>query len=707
MIEPELVGLLMRLADPQTRREGARALAEYFGADDLVCFVRDAETGVPLPVQGFSQTLPREWRVFLKLAHEQRVHEGALPVPGGSDTTRAVGFEIGDGGALVLLGGTPHPDRVAGARALLPLLAPTFASEMTLKSAAAQVDIERQAAQDAGVLTGALSAAQRNLERLAGREAALRREAQDVMRHIFEGTAANTGERFFASLVHHLASAGRVRYAFVTECRDQRRRARMLAFWKGDAAADPVEYDVAGTPCETVFEGRVAHYERGVQERFPADRDLVELGVESYLGLPMFDGSGQVIGHLVALDDKPMAEDRQRLEVLKIFAARAAAELERFQGEQRLRAALAEIEALKRQLQDENRYLREEIQGRHDFDEISGGSRAMQDVLDHIDRVAPLDATVLIMGETGTGKELVARAVHARSRRRERPLVKVNCGAIPAGLIESELFGHVKGAFTGAVDKRTGRFELANGGTIFLDEVGELPLDMQVKLLRVLQEMEFEPVGSSRTVHVNVRVIAATNRDLAAEVEHGRFRADLYYRLNVFPILLPPLRQRREDVSDLVQVFVQRHSGRLGRRPPAVTPDTMARLADYGWPGNVRELENVIERALVLSRGPVLEIDASLGQTIPVHAAHSLAGTPSPPAPPRPADAAAPPSPPARQGTLEEVERQHVLDVLALTGGVIEGPKGAAQILAMHPNTLRSRMKRLGISATPSRNAET
>lgn len=701
MIDTALIDSLMALARPETRDSGVRALAEYLGAEGLVCFVRDAETGVPLPVQGFPQTLPREWRAFLARVQAERAAEADLPLPGRPGIAHATGFEFGDGGVLILLGGTPRSDRLSGARTLLPLLTPTFASELTLQSAAAQVEIERQAAQEAGARTDTLSAAQRTLERMASREAALRRDAQDVMRHIFEGTAANTGQQFFASLVEHLASAERVRYAFVTECRDQRRRARMLAFWKGDAAGEPAEYDVAGTPCQAVFEGRVAHHERGVQAIFPTDRDLAELGVESYLGLPMFGGNGEVIGHLVALDDKAMPEDPHRLEVLKIFAARAAAELERHQSEHRLRGALAEIEALKRRLQDENRYLREELQREHHINEVAGTSRALMDVLSHVNRVAPLDATVLIMGETGTGKELIARAVHDKSRRHERPLVKVNCGAIPSGLIESELFGHAKGAFTGAVDKRTGRFELANGGTIFLDEVGELPLEMQVKLLRVLQEREFEPVGSSRTIKVDVRVIAATNRDVAREVAEGRFRADLYYRLNVFPIVIPPLRDRREDVPALVAYFVERLARRHGRKPPVVPHEVLVRLTDYTWPGNVRELENVIERAMVLSSGPTLEIDQVLGsppvstpRANPRVGVETQSGAVAQVRPYAPASLSS-----GSVLTLEDMEREHIRAVLAATNGVIEGPHGAAQRLALNPSTLRSRMKRLGIRA--------
>jgi formate hydrogenlyase transcriptional activator len=329
-------------------------------------------------------------------------------------------------------------------------------------------------------------------------------------------------------------------------------------------------------------------------------------------------------------------------------------------------------------------YLREEILGEHNFEEIVGNSPQLSSVLHTVERVAPTDTTVLILGETGTGKELVARAVHNRSSRRSHPLVKVNCGAISAGLIESELFGHVKGAFTGALERRIGRFELADRGTIFLDEVGELPLDMQVKLLRVLQEQEFEPVGSSRTVKVDVRVIAATNRVLEEEVAAGKFRADLFYRLNVLPVRVPPLRERRADIPQLVMFFIQRHAKRIGRTVEGVSRESLERLMGYPWPGNVRELENVVERALVLSRGGVLDIGPdqlpSVPDTIATGSALSTSATPV-----------------AATGTLEEVERSYIAATLLKTGWVVEGPNGAARLLNMHPNTLRSRMKKLGI----------
>jgi formate hydrogenlyase transcriptional activator len=296
---------------------------------------------------------------------------------------------------------------------------------------------------------------------------------------------------------------------------------------------------------------------------------------------------------------------------------------------------------------------------------------------------------VLVLGETGTGKELIARAIHSRSPRHKHPLVKVNCGAIAPGLIESELFGHVKGAFTGALDRRTGRFELADKGTIFLDEVGELPLEMQVKLLRVLQEQEFEPVGSSRTIKVDVRIIAATNRNLEQEVTAGRFRADLYYRLNVLPLRVPSLRERRTDIPQLAMFFVQRHAKRIGRTIEGVTKESMERLTRYAWPGNVRELENVIERALVLSGGGLLDVGGDFLPAVPAMDA--------PPASAMRANARTSSSPAPVAGTLEDVERAHILATLAQTGWVVEGPRGAAKILDMHPNTLRSRMKKLGV----------
>jgi formate hydrogenlyase transcriptional activator len=445
-----------------------------------------------------------------------------------------------------------------------------------------------------------------------------------------------------------------------------------------------------------VLAGETSFYPQDVQQLFPGDPDLVGLNASSYLGIPMFSASGQIIGHLAVLDEKPMEESPQHMSVLKIFAARAAAELERLQADTDLRAALAEVERLKNRLQAENIYLQEEIQREHNFEEIVGSSPALLELLSQVEQVAPTGSTVLIYGETGTGKELIARAIHDRSERRGRPLVKVNCGAISAGLVESELFGHVKGAFTGALDRRTGRFELANGGTIFLDEVGELPPETQVKLLRVLQEQEFEPVGSSRTMQVDVRVIAATNRDLEKEVAAGRFRADLYYRLNVLPLRVPSLRERRDDIPQMVRFFLARFSRRSGKTIHSVTQEPMNRLMTYSWPGNVRELQNIIERAFVLSQGSALMLGRDLLPVAPNVSTPESAEPPPALASPHASPLGAGPASPAPAG-LEEVQKQHILSVLRQTAWVIEGPGGAAKLLQLHPNTLRSRMKKLGI----------
>jgi formate hydrogenlyase transcriptional activator len=371
--------------------------------------------------------------------------------------------------------------------------------------------------------------------------------------------------------------------------------------------------------------------------------------------------------------------------VLHTFAVRAGVELEREQADRKLHAALAEVEALKNQLEAENVYLQEEIRTEHRFDEIVGNSAVLREALRKVELVAPTDSTVLIEGETGCGKELFARALHSRSKRAARPLVKVNCGAIAPGLVESELFGHVKGAFTGAVEKRVGRFELANSGTIFLDEISELPLEAQVKLLRVLQEQEFEPVGSSRTLRVDVRVIAATNRDLDRAVREGKFRADLLYRLNVFPIGVPPLRGRASDIPLIAAFFTASLARKLGKPIRGFNARSMERLMRYSWPGNVRELQNVVERAAILSSGPVLELEGTLLET-------------EAPAEDRPSSALTPSALPATdRHTLEDVERAHIVSVLKTTDGIVGGPKGAAAILGLPPNTLRSRMKKLGI----------
>lgn len=334
--------------------------------------------------------------------------------------------------------------------------------------------------------------------------------------------------------------------------------------------------------------------------------------------------------------------------------------------------AHAETEKLKARYEAEAIYLQEEIKTEHNFEEIIGQSAPLRQLLRQIEQVAPTEASVLIHGETGTGKELLARAVHDRSRRKDRPLVKVNCGAIPSGLVESELFGHEKGAFTGATQRRIGRFELAHGGTIFLDEVTELPLDTQVKLLRVLQEGEFERVGSSQTIKVDARVIAASNRNLQDVVKNGSFRADLFYRLNVFPLEVPALRDRRDDIPLLVNFFLSRFAKKLGKDLRGVAQRSMESLIDYDWPGNIRELQNIVERAAVVATGPIVNVDGSLLRS------HSDA-------------------PQSSIETLEEMERAHITRALKETNWLIQGKGGAATLLGINPSTLRSRMEKLGI----------
>jgi len=356
--------------------------------------------------------------------------------------------------------------------------------------------------------------------------------------------------------------------------------------------------------------------------------------------------------------------------------------------------AFKEIDALKDKLAVEKLYLEEEIRSEINFEEIIGDSPALRRTLSQVELAAPAGTTVLILGETGTGKELIARAIHNLSPRRERTFVKVNCAAIPAGLLESELFGHERGAFTGALTQKIGRFEFADGGTLFLDEVGDLPLELQPKLLRVLQEQEFERLGGNRTQRVDVRVVAATNNDLAALVAERRFRSDLYYRLNVFPIQIPPLRERPEDVALLVRYFVQKFSRRQNKTVIYIPSNVMEALVNYPWPGNVRELENLIERAVLLSPGQELRVPlAELKEAFP---SSVLAAAPVDVSR-IPLAHAAPAVPAGTLSTLDETQRQHILRVLRQTEWRIAGPHGAAAILGMKRTTLQARMRKLGI----------
>ncbi len=631
-----------------------------------------------------------------------------------------------------------------------------------------------------------------------------------ALREIVEGVESETGDRFFYSLVKHLASALECQYAFVSELLQDRSRFRTHAVWGRGNFLDNFETSLYGTPCEAVLNGNSSHYPERICQLFPNDDALKRWGVESYCGVPLTDSSGTVAGHLAILSERPMLDGPRGLAIMRIFAARARAELERLRTEDALRRAneaLARSEERFRDLFDEapiayvhegldsrfieanhaamrtlglkaeqiagttgkslvpdapeaqrrlrewldsmgrgtattgtvlelrrkddgkpvwiqcwsraardgtytrtmfidvtdrvlmerekarleaqNTYLIEEIKEAHNFEEIVGQSRPLAEVIEKVKLVASTDSSVLILGETGTGKELVARAVHSNSERKNRPLVKVNCAALPAGLIESELFGHEKGAFTGATDRRIGRFELAHGGTIFLDEIGDMPADVQAKLLRVLQEHEFERVGGSSLIKVDVRVIAATNRELLRSVSEGTFRQDLYYRLNVFPVQLPPLRERRDDIPPLVHYFVRRFSLKIGRKIARIHRNTMERLTNYGWPGNVRELENVIERAIILSRGTELEVAPDV---LPETAAVAHRQSPGPRAAQdeKRSEVSSPQS-------IDQVERNHILEVLIRTNWRIEGTDGAAALLNLNPSTLRSRMKKLGV----------
>ncbi len=429
----------------------------------------------------------------------------------------------------------------------------------------------------------------------------------------------------------------------------------------------PVEGSPTGRAIKT---RRPVYISRADIEQFGSDiaRRILAEGLKSAYCLPLIS-HGRPLGTLVvaSLTDDVFPEKDARL--LEHVAKQISIAVENSLAYRR------EVERADK-LREEKLYLQDEIRSKYDFEEIIGDSPALRNILEQLQTVAPTDSTILILGETGTGKELIARAIHDLSARRERTLVKVNCAAIPTGLLESELFGHEKGAFTGAIAQRVGRFELAHRGMLFLDEVGDIPLELQPKLLRVLQEQEFERLGSGRTLHVDVRLVAATNVDLARKVADNQFRADLYYRLNVFPIVIPPLRERREDIPLLVRYFAQKYARRMKKSIDTIPAKSMTALTEYHWPGNIRELENFIERAVILSRGAELQVPlAELKQranAAPMVSSNGLA-------------------------TLEHAEREHITR-LAETDWVIGGPTGAAVRLGMKRTTLQSRMKKLGIA---------
>jgi PAS domain S-box-containing protein len=627
-----------------------------------------------------------------------------------------------------------------------------------------------------------------------------------ALRTILEGTASETGERFFTALVENLAKVLKTDGAWVTEYFPESRRLRALAFWMDGGWVKDYDIDITGSPCERVIDSvRLVHFPDRLIQLFPERPEVKESGLASYMGMPLLDTDQRILGHLAVVDRRPMPPEPRVLALFRIFAARAAAELRRIRAEAQIRereeklsrlfdsamdaivefdddlriaamnpaaerafrcraseaagkpfdqclaaesrkrlqlfiadvtgrcdgsqslwipgglqvqlrdgtefpaeATLAraqmqgavfytlilrnvnerrEAERTIQALEAETEYLQETISSLGGFDEIIGQSVALNAVLQDVAQVAATDTTVLILGETGTGKELIARTIHKRSLRSNRPLITMNCAAIPAALMESEFFGHEKGAFTGATQRREGCFALADQGTIFLDEIGELSLDLQAKLLRVLQEGEIALVGSSHIRKVDVRIIAATNRDLQKAVSEGRFREDLYYRLNVFPIQLPALRDRREDIAPLAAAFAQKFAQRMGRRIEPLSEACQRRLAAYGWPGNIRELQNVIERAVITSYDNQLNLDKALPDR-----KGRIDEKPSASATTRESSRSVLP---LRE--LQELERNNILRALESTGWRVAGKEGAAELLGIHPSTLNSRIRALQI----------
>lgn len=618
--------------------------------------------------------------------------------------------------------------------------------------------------------------------------------------NLLEGTAHETGEEFFRLLVKNLSKVLNTFGAVVSDYVPERKSLQPRAYWLGNKWIEPLEYKIAGTPCEKVIKkATMFHIKDRVMEVYPQDNMLVEFSLASYIGMPFKDREGNVIGNLAIVDTKPLNIEPEFKAIFEIFGARAAAEMLRLNAEKTVRereqqlgrlvdgamdgiidfddeldvhlinpaaarmfdiehghaginlnqyladesqhklrrymqsfvdmpveqrriwisggldakrtndvpfkieASLSQgankgqyfytliirdvnerIEAERkiRKLEEETAYLKDELLALQRNSEIIGESKAIQQAIKSIDQVAGTDASVLILGETGTGKELFARAIHENSQRKHKPLVTVNCAAIPKELVESEFFGHTKGAFTGAISHRVGRFEHANGGSIFLDEVGELPLDVQAKLLRVLQEGEFEPVGSTTSKKVDVRVIAATHRNLLEAVNKGEFREDLFYRLNVFPLNIPPLRDRGADIGLLANIFTQCCAKRMGRKIEGLSSDEINYLMSYHWPGNVRELQNVIERAVITAhRGKVnlndiLHLNKETEVPVTLSDADDVIRT---------AD------------QMRELEVNNIRRALDACNGRVSGKGGAADLLCMKSSTLSARIKALGI----------
>lgn len=429
-----------------------------------------------------------------------------------------------------------------------------------------------------------------------------------------------------------------------------------------------------------------------------------QTGVEHKIGYELFwrkDGSSFPVEY----SSTPIFQDGELVGAVVVFQDIS----ERKLAEQKLQQAFDQVQTLTEKLEAENRYLKDEIEDELELQELIGNSPAFRMIQTQVEQVARTDATVLVQGESGTGKEVIAHAIYQASHRKDKPMVKVNCGAIPSNLVESELFGHEKGAFTGAIKRHIGRFELANGGTLFLDEVGELPLDVQVKLLRVLQEGEFERVGGTAPIPVDVRVIAATNRDLRRMVDEGSFRTDLYYRLNVFPMVIPPLRDRKEDLSALIRHRLNKLEKQLGKQLFGVSDQTMKSFTSYRWPGNIRELNNLLERAAIVTHSPWLEVTGfeptgfeprgfALNRVEPTGFGATTGDTPVNNLASFSAAQADDLAATSALKTLADAERQHILRVLDSTNWVISGKKGAADVLDLPPSTLRSKMKKLGIA---------
>ena len=514
-----------------------------------------------------------------------------------------------------------------------------------------------------------------NLERLVEERTAQLRQAEERQRVLLEinnAIIANLDrESLFKAVTQALRKSLSFDRASLTLHDPMRDILRVYAL-TGISPARRVLPVGAEIPREGSRVGRVLEQKRVLRIRdlkeehglLPEDH-LLEEGIRSVIVIPLM-AKGTAIGTLNIGSQEPDRYSEDDAKFLQEVVKQIALAVENMQ-------AYEEIAQLKARLEQENLYLQEEIKTLHNFEEIIGQGQAIKRTLKAVETVAPTDAGVLILGETGTGKELIARAVHNLSPRKDKALVKVNCASLPSGLIESELFGHEKGAFTGALARKIGRFELANGGTIFLDEIGDLPLDLQSKLLRVLQEGEFERVGGSNSIKVDVRVIAATNRDLDLAVEEGRFRQDLFYRLNVFPLYLPSLRERRDDIPILVRYFAMKYGAKFGKKIETIPQKVLDSLQAYSWPGNIRELENIIERAVIISIGSKLD----LGEWLPKLGV-SPHGT--------------------RVPTLEELERQHIMEVLKMTGWQVSGERGAAKLLNVKPTTLEARMKKLGIN---------